>query len=109
MSPHDVHYVRFPLPPAVDGGDQKIFEHRQILEGMRYLERSPNAGDAAGAWRCMGNVMAVKVNGAGIGLEQSGNQIEQRRFPGSVRPDDAERFAPRYFEHYAVDRFERAE
>ena len=81
----------------------------EVLEGMRYLERSPDAGNAAGAWRRMGDVIAVEVNGAGVGLQHSGDEIEQRRFPGAVRSDDAERFAARHFERYAVDRFERTE
>ena len=43
--------LRFALLAAVDGGDQKIFEHGEVLERMRNLERAPDAGDAAGARR----------------------------------------------------------
>src|SRR5262249_60599488 len=104
-----LHHVRFPLAAAMDGRDQKIFEHRQVLERMRYLERSPDAGDAAGARRRVRNIIAVEVNRTSIGPEQSGNEIEQARFSGAVRSDDAERFAARDLERHAVDRFERAE
>ena len=56
-----------------------------------------------------GDVAAVEVNGAGIGPDEPGDEVEQRRFAGAVRSDDAERLAARDLEVDAVDGFERAE
>ena len=53
--------------------------------------------------------LAVEVDRAGVRRLQPGDEIEQRRFAGAVRPDDAERFALRDFQLDAVDGFERAE
>src|SRR6516165_6225814 len=59
-----VHHVRFTLLAAVDRRDQEILEYRQIFERMRYLERAPDAGDAAGARRRVRDVAAIEVDGA---------------------------------------------
>ncbi len=40
------------------------------------------------------------------GCNKSGDEIEQRRFAGAVRPDDAERLAARDFKLDTVDGFE---
>ena len=48
-----VDHLRLALPAAVDGGDEQVLEHGQILERMRNLERAADAGDAARAWRRM--------------------------------------------------------
>ena len=42
-----------------------------------------------------GDVAAVEADLAGIGREAAGDQVEQRRLAGAVRPDDAERLARR--------------
>ena len=57
-----VDHLRLALPAAVDGGDQQIFEHGEVLERMRNLERAPDAGDATGARRRVRDVVAVEVD-----------------------------------------------
>ncbi len=104
-----IDHLRLALPAAMDRGDQKIFEHGEVFERMRNLKRSADAGDAAHAWRRAGDVASVKSDRAGIRLEQAGDEIEQRRFAGAVRADDAERLARRDFKLDVIDGFERAE
>jgi len=104
-----VHHLGLALAPAVDGRNQEIFEHREILERTRYLKRAPDAGDATGAGRRARDVLAVEMHGAGIGPQHAGDEIEQRRLAGAVWSDDAKRFAARDFKRDAVHRFERTE
>ena len=40
-----------------------------------------------------GDVAAVEADRAGIGLQRTGDQVEERGLSGAVRPDDAERVA----------------
>ena len=81
------------LPAAVDRGDQQVLEHGEVLERVRNLERAADAGDAARARRRLRDVAAVEPNGAAVRPDEPGDQVEQRRFAGAVRADDAERFA----------------
>ena len=105
-SPAGIDHLGLALPAAVDGGDQQILEHGDVLERTRNLERAADAGDAAGAWRRRRDIAAVKVDRAAVRREQAGDQIEQRGLAGAVGPDDAERFALGDFKLNAIDGFE---
>ena len=104
-----VHHLCFALAAAVNGGDQQVLEHGEIFERVRDLKRAPDACDAALPRRRAGDVVAVEVDFAAIRRVQSGDEVEQRRFAGAVRSDNAERFALRDFQMQEVDRFQRAE
>jgi hypothetical protein len=62
-------------------------------------------------WRGGAPVMSLpsKADFTAIWRVQAGDEIEQRRLAGAVRPDNAERFALRDVEMREVDRFQRAE
>src|SRR5207247_4264364 len=53
--------------------------------------------------------LAVEVHVAAGRLELSGEQIEQRRFAGAVRADDADNLARRHVERHVVDGRQTAE
>jgi hypothetical protein len=59
--------------------------------------------------RLAGDVDAVENNLAGIGREHAVDQIEQRRFAGAVRPDQAENFARLDDEAQILHRLQAAE
>jgi len=93
----------------VDGRNEEVLEHGQALEWMRNLERSPDAGDTTNARRRACDVASVEPDRAGIRPEQPGDEVEERRFSGAVRSDDAERFALRHLKIDGVDRSDRVE
>src|SRR5437764_9518229 len=47
---------------------------------------------------------AVHAHGAARGLDDAGHDLQQRRLAGAVLADDAERFAARELERYAIER-----
>ena len=101
---------RVPDPPPAGeiGADEKIFECRHILEGLRHLV------GAADALRCprvgteQRDIGAVEGDMAGIRPEIAADQTEQRAFAGAVRPDDADRLARRHPQRNGVGNDERA-
>jgi len=93
----------------VDRGDKQVLEHGEVLERVRNLERAADAGDAARARRRLRDVAAVEPDGAAVRPDEPGDQVEQRRFAGAVRSDDAQRLARCDVEADAVDSLQRAE
>ena len=88
---------------AVDRADQQVLEHGEVLERLRDLVRAADAGAAARVRRQPRDVAAVEPDRRRRPARAAGDQVEQRRFAGAVRPDDAERLAggeatPRRFE-----------
>ena len=78
---------------AETGADRAVLQHRHIGQRLHDLMRArePVAGDDEGL--CAGDVDAVEHDRAGIRREHAVDQVEQRRFAGAVRPDQAEDFA----------------
>ena len=55
------------------------------------------------------HLFAEQADGAGVALQVAGNQVEQRRFTGAVRPDDEPPLARLNFERDVVGRRQAAE
>ena len=83
----------FRLAGAEGGADQQILEHRHADERVRDLVRAADAAAAALVGRQRRDVRSVEDDPAGIRRQAAGDQVEQRRLAGAVRPDHAERFA----------------
>ena len=87
--------------PAVPGRrDQEVLDHRVVQKQLRNLEgtRDSEAGDVARPVR--GDFLAEKPHRAGLRLQISGRDIEERGLAGAIRPDDGEFLA---FEHVEID------
>jgi hypothetical protein len=66
-----------------------ILDHRHVGEHADILERARHAKPGALVRRGGCDVAAVERQGAGSGRQQAGDQVEQRRLAGTIRPDDA--------------------
>ena len=82
----------------------KIFQHRQIGRQRRMLIHDRDAVLAHLPRIGRADVLAVVVDGAGIGVQHAGSDADQRRFAGAVLADDGVNLAG-HDQH--VDAFER--
>ena len=87
-----------PLCPAA--AIKQVLDHRVVQKQLRNLEsaRDSETGDVARPVR--GDFLAEKPHRAGLRLQISGGDIEERGLAGAVRPDDGELLA---FEHVEID------
>ena len=67
--------------------DPHILQRRQMREYRRDLERADQAEAGDVGRRHRRDVPSLVENGTGGGLQELGQQVEARRFPGPVRPD----------------------
>ena len=69
--------------------DQDVVAHRHGLEQGKILKRptDPETGNAMA--RQLQQTLACEVNGAGAGLIEAAQTIEERRLAGAVRADQA--------------------
>src|SRR6516165_3679718 len=51
----------------------------------------------------MGDVVAIELDLAALGLDQAGNHVERRGLTGAVRPQQTDRLAAPHVEAHAVD------
>ncbi len=75
------------------GSEPRVLERGQPREDARDLERPADARLRAPVWRRAGDVTAVELDRAARRPVQTGQQVEQRRLPGAVRPDDSQELA----------------
>ena len=71
----------------------QIFVDGKTAKQIGDLERPRKAAMADAVRRDVLDLAAVETDGAGIGREQTGYQVEQRGLPGAVRPDQSVDFA----------------
>ena len=109
LARHVAGAVQRQILAAETGADRAVFQHRHIGERLHDLmgAREPVAGDDKGPFA--GDVDAVEHDLAGIRRKHAVDQIEQRRFAGAVRPDQAEDFARLQDEAQIVHRLQAAE
>ena len=89
--------------------DQDIFQHGEILDQLDRLERPADAARGPRGSRHGRDIRAAK-NDAAVGRgDDSRNRIEQRRFPGAVRPDQAADLALAQLHRDILDSVEAAE
>src|SRR3989338_1244644 len=73
--------------------DQQVFVDRQMPERLRDLKAAANPAAEPLHRGFAGHIFAVQKDAALIGAQIARDQVEQRRFSGPVRPDDAKRLA----------------
>src|SRR5207253_755217 len=93
---------------ARDGGEH-VLDDRQRAERADHLEgaRDPELGAAEGGEP--GDVGAVEADAAGIRRGGPGDEIEERRLAGAVRPEEAEELALLDVEIHAAHGLDPAE
>src|SRR5690242_12641727 len=69
-------------------GRLHVLEHRELGKNVGALERTPHAHAADAVRRHASDIAAVEENLAGGRLQMAGDEIEQGRLAGAVRPDD---------------------
>src|ERR1035437_11123476 len=79
-----------------------IIEHAEIEEQGRDLERARQPQRAAAVHRKLGDVVAGKMDAAGIGRQLSAELGDQRGLAGAVRPDHRVQLAGGDVEHDIV-------
>ena len=89
-------------------GEANIFADRQFGKDAGDLKRARDAATTAFRGRCRREVLAVEQNPACRWRDFPGNEIEQRRFPGSVRADDRAEFAWLHAHGDVADGLQRA-
>ena len=85
--------VRPRRPRAGAAPTSTFSKHRHAAERPRDLVRAADAEPAAAARPQPGDVVAVEADGAGVGRERAGEDVEQGRLAGAVGADDADRLA----------------
>src|SRR5262249_5114888 len=95
--------------PAIDRADEQILEDRQVLEWMGDLIGARDAAGRAPVRAVRGDVGALETNRACVGRQVAGDEVEERRLPPAVRPDDGEGFALPHLKRDVVGGFERSE
>ena len=74
--------------------DQHVLDHAHALEDAQHLEGARDAEPRDLVRLLAGDVLAVEHDaGAGLGLVDAGNQVEERALARAVRPDDAAHLA----------------
>ena len=92
------------------------FEHRadivldiEAAEDRGLLRQIADAEPRALVHRQRGDVVAVELDAAAVGLDQAGDHVEHRGLAGAVRPEQADRLAAPHIERDALDHHAAAE
>ena len=80
--------------PEADGGHLDIVEHAHILEQAASLKRSRYTRPPEIIGLPAGGVLAVEQHSTEAWALKSGETVHQRRFAGTVGPDEAEHLVP---------------
>ena len=97
-----------PVVPNVEP-TKHVLEHRQPLERPRDLRGSADAAVAAHVGRSLVSVLAAEADGAVVGTQVTGDEVEQRGLAGAVGADDAEGLALGNVEREVLHHLKRAE
>src|SRR5262245_17188835 len=97
------------MPAAEGRGDEKILEHCERPEGQRNLMGASDACACSGPGGCLSDILSIEPDDPRVGLERSGDEIEERRLAGAIRADDAERYTLSDIEIDLVGDFHRPE
>ncbi len=112
--PELIEEVSDPEVMAVGGrtealGAKQVLFDADAAECIGLLETACHARPADDVKRLAGDVLVAKHNAAGRRRQHAAHYIDQRRLPRTVRADDAEHAARRYFERYALEDPQTAE
>ena len=69
-------------------------------EGLELLERAADAATAHDVGTETGDVLPVQRHRAGVRALEAGEEVEERRLPGAIGPDDADQLAGRHAERH---------
>src|SRR5204863_836940 len=114
----DVEFVeqRVELALALLAARLHHFEHRadillhgEAAEDRGFLRQIADAEPRALIHRQLRNVVAVKLDGAAIGLDQAGDHVEHGGLAGAVRPEQTDRLAAADIDGNAAHHLPRAE
>src|SRR5439155_15335551 len=67
--------------------DEHVFEHRHLLEEHYVLKRARDPESRDPMSRRSSQVLALEEDPAVVRAIQAGDEVEERRLPGTVRPD----------------------
>ena len=106
--------VEIGFAPAAIGLDH--FEHRadvvldvEAAEDRRFLRQIADAEPRALVHRQRGDVVAVELDAAAVGVDQAGDHVEHRGLAGAVRAEQADRLAAPHVERDALHHHAAAE
>ena len=68
--------------------DEGVLEHGEVAEERVRLQRADEAAPDALGRRCRGDVAGVEQHVAAVGRQRAGEEPQDRRLPGAVRPDE---------------------
>src|SRR5207302_1489550 len=98
-----------PFTRADVAADHDIFESGQIGEEPDVLESTADAPRSDPVGLEPGEISSVEKKAAAVGGVESGEQVEQRGFPGAVRADEPEDLPARNREADVDERLDTAE
>ena len=93
-----------PLPCLILTGKNQVFQHRHRRDRAWHLEGACQAAPQQLVWPQPVNRLAVEQDRAGSGLQCTGDDIEECRFPRPVRADQPGDRSPVDVERAVVDR-----
>ena len=85
------------------GCEPDVLERAEPREDARDLERPPEPRTAATRRRTRGDVLPPQLDPAGRRWDEPRDEVEQRRLPGAVRPDDGDQLAGPGLERHILD------
>src|SRR5262249_3776640 len=104
-----VEQVARPLLAAALQADEDVLENRHRPEDVDVLERAGDAAPHDRVRRLAQEALAREDDRARVGLVEAGDQVEERRLAGAVRPDQPDDLAGLDVERHVVDGDDAAE
>ena len=97
--------------PAAAGerADHHVLRHREARERLQDLERAGDAEVAEPIGSQTGHVGSGEAHRPGVRPDEAGDEIEERRLAGAVRPDQADDLPPADLERHVAIRVHAAE
>ena len=90
-------------------GQEHVVEHREIRCERHFLEGSLHAVPVSGSGRVQAHLFAEQADGATVRLDETGKQLDDRRFAGAVLAEQGVRYTLLDRETDIVNRERRAE
>jgi hypothetical protein len=87
---HPQHVAQPACPHQVVPAQHQVRQHGELVEHRKVLERAGDAHGGHPVGRDPQNGPAPEADLAGLGVVDPGDAVEQRRFAGTVGPDDGE-------------------
>ena len=94
---------------GVRGAHEHVLEHAHVRERLGDLVGAAQAQAADVLPRRVRDVLALELDPARVGPIHAGDEVEEGRLAGAVRPDDAQRFAFAQLHAQVVDDLHAAE